>query len=86
MRRTQIYLTEEQDQRIARLAEARGESKAEVIRTILDREFDRDGADADDRAVLVATSGLCADYPDWPAWLDEVRGRPAADRLTELGL
>ena len=86
MRRTQIYLTEEQDERLKRLAADRGASKAEVIRSILDREFDGDGADEDDRAVIRSTAGVCADYPDWPEWLDDVRGRPASDRLADLGL
>ena len=78
MRRTQIYLTEEQDERLKRLAVDRGASKAEVIRSILDREFDAEGAGDDDRAVIRATAGVCAGYPDWPEWLDDVRGRPAA--------
>ena len=86
MRRTQIYLTEEQDEELKRLAEARHESKASVIRAILDRALGVDGGADGDRAVLLATAGLCADYPDWPEWLDTVRGAGAADRLTELGL
>lgn len=86
MRRTQIYLTEEQDEELKRLAVARHESKASVIRAILDRALGVDSGAEEDRAVLLATAGLCADYPDWPEWLDGVRGAGAADRLTELGL
>jgi hypothetical protein len=86
MRRTQIYLTEEQDERLKRLAADRGSSKAEVIRSILDRELDGDGARQDDRAVIRSTAGACADYPDWPEWLDDVRGQSASDRLAGLGL
>ncbi len=86
MRRTQIYLTEAQDERLKRIARDRGESKAEVIRSIIDREFDGGAADEDDRAVIRSTAGVCADYPDWPEWLDVVRGGPAADRLADLGL
>ena len=86
MRRTQIYLTEVQDERLKRLARERGESKAEVIRSILDREFDGAAAADDDRAAIRSTAGLCAGYPDWPEWLASVRGAPAADRLDELGL
>jgi hypothetical protein len=87
MRRTQIYLTDEQSARIAQLADDRHASKAEVIRRILDEALglvsdDNDGA----RAVIEATSGLCRDYPDWPEWLESVRGRTADERLTSLGL
>jgi predicted DNA-binding protein len=39
MHRTQIYLTDEQRERIGRMAEDRGVSRAEVIRGILDREL-----------------------------------------------
>jgi hypothetical protein len=86
MQRTQIYLTEEQDERLRRIAADRQISKAEAIREILDREFDADGSAADDRAVLRATAGICSDYPDWPAWLEQVRSGSAADRLDSLGL
>lgn len=86
MRRTQIYLTEEQDDELRRLAEARHESKASVIRAILDRALGADVGADEDRAVLLATAGLCADYPDWPEWLEAVRGAGADDRLTDLGL
>jgi hypothetical protein len=87
MRRTQIYLTEEQSARIARLADDRQVSKAEVIRGILDealgvRELDDDAA----RAVIEATAGLCREYPDWPEWLESVRGPAGDERLKSLGL
>ncbi len=87
MRRTQIYLTEEQDRRIARLARDRGVSKAEVIRQILDAEFDTGDAEAEGRAAILATAGICADYPDWPEWLAGVRAPGGASaRLDALGL
>ncbi|MCU1356637.1 MAG: hypothetical protein JWM89_2055 [Acidimicrobiales bacterium] len=87
MRRTQIYLTEEQDARIAELAEARAVSKAEVIRGILDGALDSGDAEADGRAAILATAGLCADYPDWPEWLEDVRAAGGAGgRLDRLGL
>lgn len=87
MRRTQIYLTEEQEARIAALAAARSVSKAEVVRQILDAAFDAGGAEAEDRAAIVATAGICAEYPDWPEWLERVRGGGGADeRLGALGL
>jgi hypothetical protein len=87
MRRTQIYLTDQQDQRVAELARARGESKAAVIRAILDRGLDGGSAEADARLAISATAGICADYPDWPEWLEGVRSPTSADdRLAGLGL
>lgn len=87
MHRTQIYLTDEQVRRIADRAADQGVSKAEVIRQILDAELDPDTSDAADRAVILATAGICADYPDWPDWLAEVRPPGgAAARLESLGL
>jgi hypothetical protein len=87
MRRTQIYLTDEQSARIAQLADDRQTSKAEIIRRILDEALGI-GDEHDDgaRAVIEATSGLCRDYPDWPQWLNSVRGRTADERLSSLGL
>jgi hypothetical protein len=86
MKRTQIYLTEEQDRAIARVATARRCSKAEVVRQVLDAAFDTGDVEADARAVITGTAGLCADYPDWPEWLASVRGHTADERLGELGL
>ncbi len=86
MKRTQIYLTEDQHQEIARLAAVRRCTRAEVIRSILDAALDTGDAEADARAAIVGTSGLCADYPDWPEWLASVRGSDADDRLRRLGL
>lgn len=88
MRRTQIYLTDEQAERIAALASDRGKTKAEVIRGILDESLGTaaGGQEAEDRLVLAATSGLCRDYPDWPDWLAGVRGSGADRRLSDLGL
>lgn len=87
MRRTQIYLTDEQSAKIAQLAGDRHASKAEIIRRILDEALgigdeDDDGA----RSAIEATAGLCRDYPEWPEWLEAVRGRTADDRLSSLGL
>lgn len=87
MRRTQIYLTEEQDQRIEAIARARGASKAAVIRGILDAGLDLGSADADAALAISSTAGICADYPDWPEWLRDVRAASGADgRLRQLGL
>lgn len=76
MRRTQIYLTDEQAERIAALASDRGTTKAEVIRDIIDESLGTAAGDqeAEDRLVLTSTSGACRNYPDWPDWLSGVRG------------
>ena len=87
MRRTQIYLTEEQDDRIGSLAGARGVSKAAVIRGILDAALETGDSEADARSVITRTAGICAGYPDWPEWLEGVRSGSGADgRLASLGL
>jgi hypothetical protein len=86
MRRTQIYITEEQDARLAEIAADRGISKAEAIRRILDQALDAGDADHEARSVIGATAGICADYPDWPEWLRSVRGRTADERLRAAGL
>lgn len=68
------------------LASERASSKAEVIRGILDAALDTGDADADARAAILASAGICVDS-DWPAWLDRVRSGCGADaRLAELGL
>jgi hypothetical protein len=86
MRRTQIYITDDQDQQLTKLAAERQISKAEVIRQILDRALDASDAEAEARALIESTAGLCAGYPDWPEWLRSVRGRTAAERLQAAGL
>jgi hypothetical protein len=86
MRRTQIYITEQQERRLAERARDEGISKAEVIRRILDRAFGGGDGEAEARAVIRATAGICADYPDWPEWQRDVRGRPADERLGDVGL
>lgn len=86
MRRTQIYLTDDQEQRISALARSRGVSKAAVIRAILDAGLDMSTAEADAALAISSTSGICADYPDWPEWLADIRTTTADDRLTHLGL
>jgi alkylhydroperoxidase/carboxymuconolactone decarboxylase family protein YurZ len=86
MRRTQIYVTDEQDARLAEIAADHGISKSEAIRRILDRALDAGDADREARAVIAATAGICAGYPDWPDWLRSVRGQTADERLRAAGL
>lgn len=88
MQRTQIYLKDEHQERLARIASDRGISKSEVIREILDREFSF-VADAEARAAAVReTAGILKgkDYPDWEQWQRAARGRTADERLRDLGL
>jgi hypothetical protein len=86
MKRTQIYISEEQDGRLAKIAADREISKAELIRQILDRALEPGDAEAEARSVIQETAGICADYPDWPEWLRSVRGRTADERLHAAGL
>lgn len=86
MKRTQIYITEDQDGRLAALAADRHVSKAQLIREMIDQALDVDAAEDEARAIIEGTSGVCSDYPDWPEWLREVRGDGGDARLRELGL
>jgi glycine/D-amino acid oxidase-like deaminating enzyme len=81
MKRTQVYLTEEQDRRLAQLAEERGISRAGALRWALDSALETGDAEVEARAVILATAGILSDYPDWPEWQRSVRGRTAAERL-----
>ncbi len=85
MKRTQVYLTEEQDRRLAEIAEERGPSRASALRWALDSVLETGDVEEQARAVVRATAGILADYPDWPEWQRDVRGRTAARRLDELG-
>jgi hypothetical protein len=86
MRRTQIYLTDEQCRALSRRASDTGLSQAEVIRRVIDRALGL----ADDTGHRVeavnATAGLLADLPDWPECLSQVRGRGADERRRKLRL
>ena len=86
MRRTQIYLTDEQHGKVARLAQDAHASQAEIIRRILDQALGIDDGAATRVAAIDATAGILADAPDWPEWLESVRGRGADARLRDLGL
>ena len=86
MQRTQIYLTDEQQRRIAGRAQDSRVSKAEVIRRILDQELGIVDGAADRLAAVDATTGILPDAPDWPEWLDAVRGEGSGRRLDALGL
>ena len=86
MRRTQIYITDDQDRLLARRARDERISKAEAIRRILDQALDAGDHEAEARTIIRASAGICADYPDWPEWQRAVRGKTAAERLRAGGL
>ncbi len=86
MRRTQIYITDEQDRLLARRARDERISKAEAIRRILNSALDAGDPEAEARTIIHSTAGICADYPDWPEWQRAVRGRTANERLRSGGL
>lgn len=81
MRRTQVYLTDAQDRRLAQIADERGISKAGALRWALDTALETGDAEANARTVILATAGILDDYPDWPEWQRSVRGRTADERL-----
>lgn len=86
MQRTQIYLTDEERALLGQRADDQGMSLAAVIRALLDRALGL-GDQADALAGVVDdTAGMLSGYPDWPEWLEGVRGGSASDRLGSLGL
>ena len=85
MKRTQVYLTEEQDRRLAEIAMARRISKAQALRWALDLALDFGDADEQANAIIRSTAGVLRDYPDWQEWQRSVRGRTAVERLGESG-
>jgi hypothetical protein len=86
MKRTQIYITSEQDRLLARRAKDERISKAEAIRRILNAALHAGDPEAEARTIIRETAGICADYPDWPEWQREVRGKTADERLRAGGL
>ncbi|MEE8457946.1 MAG: CopG family transcriptional regulator [Acidimicrobiia bacterium] len=66
--RTQVYLTDEQRERIDAIAEAEGVTMAEVVRRALDKYLDRQIPDP--TVALTATFGAVPDAstPDRDEW------------------
>ena len=85
MRRTQIYITDEQERRIAARAADAGVSKAAVIRRTLDEGLGIDDGREERQRAIRASAGAIPDAEDWPQWLRAVRGAGANTRLTDLG-
>jgi hypothetical protein len=75
MRRTQIYLSDEQVRLIAARAANAQVSKAELIRRMLDQALGLGDGLTEARRAIEATAGLLPEADDWPAWLGRVRGR-----------
>ncbi|HYN33096.1 MAG TPA: CopG family transcriptional regulator [Ilumatobacteraceae bacterium] len=86
MRRTQIYLTDEQRSQVAERARARGCAQSQIIRELLDRGLGIETESDDPVAAIRETAGLLADEADWEGWQRSVRGRSADQRLTALNL
>ena len=58
MKRTQVYLTEEQDRRLARVAVERGTSRAAALRWALDSALGSGDAEGEARRIILATAGI----------------------------
>jgi len=65
MVRTQIYITEEESTSIARLSQALGHGKSEIIRQAIDEFIHRRDSTKRLKA-LQAARGMWADRPDLP--------------------
>jgi hypothetical protein len=85
MKRTQIYISEEQERAIAARARDAGVSKAEVIRRLLDSGLGIDDGTKTRVRAIDETFGILSGAPDWPQWLASVRGSSADERLRRLG-
>ena len=83
MKRTNIYLTEQQDRLIARRARALSVSKAEVVRRLLDGGLGiADVVDVEE--ALEASFGLWAGRSERD--IDDLRSWRESDRFDRLGL
>ncbi|MGQ0617883.1 MAG: CopG family transcriptional regulator [Acidimicrobiia bacterium] len=85
VRRTQIYLDDEQDRWLGERAELTGRTKSDLIREAIDRFSGRDAVRDDDRLAhwrdaLEATAGIA---PDLPSGVEYVTRLRAADRDRE---
>ena len=86
MKRTQIYVDEEQDRRLAERAGDLGVTKSELIRQAVDQLLDRDDEAARLKAFRSAvrrTAGAAPSLPPGPEYVDELR-QADSDRMQEL--
>ena len=63
------------------MVDVNGDRRLDLVVPTVDNALNVGDAEAEARAVIESTSGICADYPDWPEWQRAVRGRSAAERL-----
>jgi predicted transcriptional regulator len=88
MRRTQIYLDDEQASRLDRRAAAQGTTRSKVIRLAIDDYLTRTDRDLSSwrdqwQEALDVTAGAAPNLPDGADYVDDIR-RSDAGRLTEL--
>jgi hypothetical protein len=87
MQRTQVYLTDEQRQRLDQRARDLGVPMSEVLRRVLDEGLGIAPGRADRLAAVEETSGALAGDESWQEYLERVRRPGGADaRLRSLGL
>jgi predicted DNA-binding protein len=84
MKRTQIYLDEEQAEELARRAAIRGSTASKMIREAID-EYLAEPADAAERltryrAALDASFGIAPHLPDGATYVEELRRADRARR------
>jgi predicted DNA-binding protein len=72
MKRTQIYLDEEQDRRLAKRSRTTGRTKSEIIREALQRFLSREPQTSDLELNLKRTAGALPEIeaPDRDEWND----------------
>jgi hypothetical protein len=84
MRRTNIYLTDEQQRHIGAKARVGGVSKAEVVRRLLDSALGIGDGEQAAEAAVEASFGIWADRPDQE--IAEALAWRSSDRFERLGL
>lgn len=87
VKRTQIYLSESQDDRLARRAAAEGLTKSALIRRAVDEYLDGDGDAAlrlvRFRAAVDAAAGAAPDLPSGSLYVERLRA-PDVSRHEEI--
>ena len=77
VKRTQIYLDDSQDDRLARRATAEGLTKSALIRRAVDEYLDADGDDdlrlARFKAAVDAVAGVAPDLPQGSLYVERLR-------------
>jgi predicted transcriptional regulator len=90
MRRTQIYLDEQQATRLDDRAAGEGVTRSTVIRRAVDEYLARDNRDSGEwkrrwHEAVAKTAGIAPYLPDGAAYVEQLRTADA-ERLRELGL